>query len=223
MAKEMTLEEFRIDIENKFNMACADMAAETTYAIEYAFESVVQSFYDEYDPKYYSRTYSTYMASSKWNDPFGFTPVDNNIFESGIEVDSENIPGSPYRADKHWVFTRTFNEGIHGFFKTEMEGWKKNYFEKNAVELVLDKKKTAAMKKFFNKSIGHAPKNYKGITKESIVHIVSQNADVKLNKGINSRARGTSPRVMMDKAFKDITNKKNMDAKFNTIMAQYFS
>lgn len=222
MAKAMTIEEFRIDVENKFNIALADMAAETTFAIEYAYESVVQSFYDEYgpnngDPWYYKRTYSTYEASSRADDPFGYTPIEANVFESGIEVDHENILGNPYRADKHWVFTRTFNEGIHGFFKTEMEGWKKNYFKRR----VLSKKKKEKMQKYFNSMIKHAPKKYKGITKESIVSIVAQNPDVTLLKSVAPTAKGSSPRAMMDKAFKQITKKQHMDKMFDNIMKSY--
>lgn len=228
MAKTMTIEEFRIDVENKFNMALADMAAETTFAIEYAYESVVQSFYDEYgpnngDPWYYKRTYSTYEASSRADDPFGYTPIEANVFESGIEVDHENIPGSPYRADKHWVFTRTFNEGIHGYFKKEMEGWKKSHFRKNAAKLALDKKRTDRMKKFFNSRVNNAPAKYKGITKDSITSISIQNSQIQLVKKINPGARATAPRVMMDKAFKEITKKKNMDATFQGIFNKYLN
>ena len=53
MAKNMTLDEFIADVERKFNMALADMAAETTFAIEYAYETVIQSFYNEYTPTSY--------------------------------------------------------------------------------------------------------------------------------------------------------------------------
>lgn len=122
MAKQKTIEDMRLDIEDKVNMAMIEMAADMTYAIESAYESVIQSFYDDYNPRWYRRTYSTYEASNKINNPFGFSPISDG-FESGIIVDSANIPGNPYRADKDWVFDRTFGQGIHGFFKWEYKQW----------------------------------------------------------------------------------------------------
>ena len=114
------MEVMKKDIEKRFSEALEEMAEELTFQIEASYESVIQSFYEDYTPRVYERTYSTYEASDRYDDPFGFTPTSDG-YESGIHVGPENIPGQPYHATKEWVFPRTFEEGIHGYFKWEME------------------------------------------------------------------------------------------------------
>lgn len=248
MAKKVEdpVQAMKAEIEQKFNMALASMAAEMTWRIESAYESVVQSFYDEYTPKYYDRTYSTYLASDKYNDPFGFTPLSDG-YESGIGIDHENIPGNPYRADKHWVFTRTFAEGIHGYFRREAMDWYKNYKKRH----YMSKKKQARMKKFFSGMTTHAPKKYKGISGATIKMTAAINTnqhrkDYQMGASYSfdssywdsfdnaemqqvifrtsSRGWGsTTPQAMMNKTYKKLVSKDELKKMSDSILSKYFS
>lgn len=151
--KEDPMEMIRADIEKKFNSAVKEMAEEMNFQIESAYESVIQKFYDEYTPRSYERTYSTYLGSDKYDNLFGFTPVDDG-YEVGVRVGDENIPGNPYRAEKDWVFRRTFEEGIHGYFKVEYQQWYADRVKKHK----WSKKKAAREKARADKMIAHAPR-----------------------------------------------------------------
>lgn len=194
------------DIEKKFKNYLEDFAGEMTFQIQSAYESVIDSFYAEYTPSSYRRTFSTYKASDKWNDLLGFTPVSDG-YEAGITVDHENIPGKPYRADTHWVFTRTFAEGIHGFTKAEYSKWKEKREFDIKIEYSLNGAKgglNAYMQANRNKSILYktkkAPRRY-------------------FVKSIKAK----SPKDAMDKQYKHITTKKNMDMISDSIFEKYFS
>ena len=69
------IEAIKKDIEAKYKKALEEFAGEMSYQVEAAYESVVQSFYDDYTPKYYDRTESTYKFSDHFDDMFGFTPL----------------------------------------------------------------------------------------------------------------------------------------------------
>lgn len=97
--------------------------------IESQWESCIDQFYSSYNPTIlYHRTRSTYRASEAYGDlgNHTFNPIGDNAAEIGIRIDSENI-GDPYHADPEWVFTRTFEKGIHGFTRTEAIEWS-NYY-----------------------------------------------------------------------------------------------
>lgn len=204
MAKQDPMEMIKRDLEKKYEKALKRFAEEMTYQVEAAYESVVQSFYDDYTPRYYERTYSTYLGSDKYNSPFDYTPFGNE-YEYGITVSDANIPGNPYRADKDWVFNRTFDEGIHGFFKDELNEWKEKAQIAVFADFVLGGKKgefksfLAEHQKKSGKSIKHVPR------RTSI-------------KSIHAK----TPRLAMDKAFKQLTRKKNMDMIWGTISAEMF-
>ena len=123
---EDPLEVIKADIEQKYDKALHEMASEMTFQIEKAYETAISKFYNEYTPKVYDRTGSTLKASDRWDDIFGYD-VKGDIFETGINVGAENIPfidgHPPYRAPKGtaWVFQRTYEEGIHGYFKVEAQ------------------------------------------------------------------------------------------------------
>lgn len=182
------LEAVRADIEKRYNDAMVKMAEEMTYQIESAYESVVQQFYNEYTPRSYDRTYSTYLGSDKYNNLFGYTPIENG-YESGIIVDSNNIPGNPYRAEKDWVFERTFSEGIHGYFKVEYEQWMNERFKKYK----WSKKKTAREKERIEKMLKHAPKKSSPPQKEM---------DRKFKQLTKPRNMNKICKNIMDEAFK---------------------
>lgn len=107
-----------IKLQNKilkaFDDSLRETAEEVSFRIESLYESAIQAFYESYDPIYYIRTLSTYQGSNRYDNPFEYMKFGDKYF-SGIQVDSSNIPGNPYRAHKNWVFDRTFYKGIHGF------------------------------------------------------------------------------------------------------------
>ena len=121
------MKEIAKDLEREImqaaNKALRATAEEITYQIENAYENAIDKFYQDYTPRWYGRTHSTYLASSGYNY-FGknVKQVGKNSFIAGIEVDS-GLMGSPYKADTSWVFSRTFERGIHGYTNKEAREW----------------------------------------------------------------------------------------------------
>lgn len=118
------------EIEKQINQgirqAAKVVAEQANRDIEQMFEDSVDDFYEDYTPKQYKRTHSTYMGSDQYYTP---TPPlgGKRVFEAGIEVSADNIYGEPYQharirgegsaivgADKEYVFERTFAKGLHG-------------------------------------------------------------------------------------------------------------
>lgn len=157
---EDPMEMIRKDIEEKYNKAVEEIAREVTYQIELAYESMISRFYNEYTPRRYNRTLSTIKASDRWNDIRGFTPM-GDVFMSGINVGYENIPDidghQPYHADTDWVFKRTYEEGIHGYFKIEAQDWALHRIRTH----VWSKKKTKREMARLEKYILNAPPFYR--------------------------------------------------------------
>lgn len=103
---------------------------------EFAFlyASVIVAFYEDYSPRTYERTFSTFTAGleGRYSDPNSYTAnpqprVAVRSIDVGqgreikMHISSEYI-GSPYRAAADWVFDRTYVEGIHGFSRSDI-GW----------------------------------------------------------------------------------------------------
>lgn len=248
MAQKMEdpLEVIKAEIETKFNAAIIDMAAETTFLIEAAYESVVQSFYDDYTPRVYQRTYSTYLGSDRYNDPFGFTPVGDDAYEAGINVDPANIPGNPYRAKKEWVFPRTFEEGIHGFFAWEYARWAKERYRALNRKYVMSSARKNRLKELFRKTYKHSPRKFVGKKTTKTITTSAMKGNMKTSasdidywadfvenseKGEKKELQVTvsaagwnhmTPKRYMDREFREITKKSNMDKRFNNILEKYF-
>lgn len=196
MAGKDPLDEIRDDIEKKYRQAAYEVAREVTFQIEKAYESVISKFYNEKAfngsniPKVYKRTESTIKASDRWDDIFGVTPVGQNGYESGITVGAGNIPGDPYRADKEWVFTRTFEEGIHGFYEQEAKDWA----DERRIKLTTE----AVMKNLRKKD----PKSAQKLKKEM----------QRMERMIYSAPKFfRSPKEGMDNLFKTINSTKYLD------------
>lgn len=242
VAKSNPLEDIKIDIESKYNLAVAELAAEITFQIQAAYETVVQSFYEDYTPRWYDRTYSTYEASDHAEDPFKTTPIEGG-FNAGINVDPSFITGKPYRADTAWVFDRTFGQGIHGYFRWEMRQWGQNRWRTTNLKYVMSKKKKEHFKKFLLSSIKNSPHLYKGLKQQRFVYTSAQNINMKGQDAyywdtigesekqvveITSNSLGgfrshTTPQKMMDRTFKQLTTKRRMNTMFNDILTSYFS
>lgn len=109
-------------LKKMFNDAVKELSEEVLFQIESAYESNIDRFYNDYNPLYYNRTYSTYLASSGYSNlfsPQNINPIEGG-FMVGIGIDSNNISGNPYRADTDWVFNRTYMKGIHGINATNL-------------------------------------------------------------------------------------------------------
>ena len=197
------LSNIKSDIESKLNAATKEIAEEVTFQIEKAYETVVESFYNEYTPRSYDRLFATYWGSTRFDDEFGVDPAGED-FIAGIEVDPSNINkhyetdgvgkrkktggSGPYRADTDWVFRRTYLEGIHGFFRVEYQEWVENRVKTHK----WSKAKTLREKKLAAKTLKHAPKKSK------------------------------SPETAMERMFNEILKKKSLDAIRDDVLGRYF-
>lgn len=202
----MNNKEFK-KLEKKFNEAIELFAQDVAMQIEGAYENIIDEFYAEYDPRWYDRTYSTYLGSSGYYGLFN-NWENGNGYRAGIEVDSSNIPGDPYRADKDWVFARTFEKGIHGYglmdrrkYGFKKSDWVDSYRKKKSykryskmrkTQKIINGKMTHGLQIGFDRSVGE----YKPL-------ISATGRYVK-----NSQ----SPKKQMNRRFRQITKKSNMNA-----------
>lgn len=99
----------------EFDKALRETAREVTDDIEDAYQETIREFYDDYDPRSYVRTLETRAASDHFKGRNKPRKLGTDTYIAGIEISADNIEGKPYRADKDWVFQRTYEEGIHGF------------------------------------------------------------------------------------------------------------
>ena len=116
------VEAFKRHVSESFKEVAIWSAGE----IQKAYKTAVQAFYDDYTPKQYRRTKSTFKASSGYNKSGEelVTQVGECAFEAGIKVDPGLIPGQPYYhtvdgervpQDTAFIFSNTFDKGLHGF------------------------------------------------------------------------------------------------------------
>jgi hypothetical protein len=119
-------------LKKEYKKRLMAMAKILTREIETAYESAINKFYADYTPSLYDRTYSTYAASDHYMDKGNVITSGNDLI-AGITVASDNIPGEPYYKywgkhkgrpmNKNYVFSRTYEKGIHGInikFKSVM-------------------------------------------------------------------------------------------------------
>lgn len=105
------------EIKKRIGSVVDDIGYDIAEQIQIKWDNCVDAFYNDWNPIYYDRTYSTYMASD------GEDGVSNNYsvketdsgFEitAGINIDSSRL-GTPYKDPTDYVFQRTWEEGIHG-------------------------------------------------------------------------------------------------------------
>lgn len=217
--------------------AAEEMATEVLWEIEHNYESVIDRFYEHYDPLYYDRTYSTYLASSGYDNLYSSRNFIfmSNEYDVGININSKRIPGSPYRADKDWVFSRTFEKGIHGI-NTRL-GWgspKKKTFlrikererqRSYKVEQIIEQRRRQKgkngekrsdyifkVKKHVTETRYYGDNPTESFTNSSKYYVkkkmYTNNASVKL--GIMSNMI-PAPRSLMNTWWKQFTTKRNLD------------
>ena len=118
-----------------FKDAIKDTAIDLNYKLAEAYNLSIDAFYADYEPRYYDRTASLYKGSNLTNHGLisGFNkkniqnPIEHkNSYIAEIQISPKFIPGNPYRADKDWVFERSFVDGIHGQSDTERRQWGNN-------------------------------------------------------------------------------------------------
>ena len=195
------------DMEKNVNYAIVNAANEISFQIESAFENAISLFYSNYDPIVYNRTYSTFLASSGYEDPFSSENVylSGNLWFAGITVGDPNIPGDPYRASKDWVFDRTFNKGIHGINIKTVRHRNSTLFNKDRQKRIL-----AAYFSKLNKNQQKIKVHTKGIIplRQTLGTITVQNTSIPKNMV-------PPPRKLLDREFKKITKRQNLDKIFN--------
>lgn len=113
--------------------------------IDGVYETVIEEFYASYKPRRYRRTGATFYGS-KLNPEL--PEKTDSGYETGLEISPDNIPGTPYRAEKAWVFERTFVKGYHGYKQDEVKEWRKKR------GLFYDRWKTNTREKLREKEIG---------------------------------------------------------------------
>lgn len=112
MSKTSGFKSLFTEIQHKQRMALKHTAKRITEEIQNEFKETTTEFYEEYAPRSYRRTYSTYALSDKGaKSP---EVIGKDTFIGGIEVNSSYIGGNPYKADLDWVVDRTWNKGYHG-------------------------------------------------------------------------------------------------------------
>lgn len=95
-----------------------DIAKQVALDLKDEYRNVIYKFYNHYTPRSYSRTYETLLASNLYgygNDYRKITILKSNSCSIRFQVGSSFIDGTPYRASTDWVYSRTFEEGIHGW------------------------------------------------------------------------------------------------------------
>lgn len=196
------------DLKPRFDKALKSTAEEVSFEIEKTYEDCIQSFYEDYEPMYYRRTLSTYLASSNYNDIFKIDEIGNSAFRAGITVDAHNIHGDPYRADKEWVFNRTFEKGIHGRNRND---------------------RIKAKDKYHKPGIERSKKNGRGVytiqMKLNSGHFGSTYIYSPMQRWQWNAASANSvknmtppPQILMNRGFKKIANQKHLNDLFTKFM-----
>lgn len=196
-------------LQKAFDDSVDEMAEEVLRLIEGLYESAIAKFYADYTPLYYNRTEYTAYGSS------GF-PYDNELFKPqnfqkieggwsvGITVDPSYIPGSPYRANKAWVFERTFKRGIHGI---------------NA-SMAWGKRRPKTFQRFYGESF---------LSGKSVFSVIKMKgsrvtSNIAYRKNVKRTAISVmenmvpTPSAIVNSEFRKLTRKKNMKQMFNDIM-----
>lgn len=238
MAKSKKYDVSELDgLKDLFNDAVGDMAQEVLFRIQGFYDNAISKFYSDYDPLYYNRTYSSYEGSSGSKNLFS----PENIFENGngwtakISIDSSYIPGNPYRADKDWVFERTFWKGIHGI--NTKHGWgipeRKQFMRIKEKQLKSYTTYTTNLRAKQTKRGWKASKNVFTTTKKyysddpSNVFITQGKRSVmKKYYGASNNVKFgmlsnmvPSPKALVSNNFKQLTRKKNMKKMFMDILS----
>lgn len=105
------------EIKRRVKTVIDDIGYDIAEKIQIQWDNCVDAFYNDYDPLYYDRTYSTYLASDGEDgvsEKYSIEETDSGfIITAGITVDDSRL-GEPYNDKTPYVFQRTWEMGIHG-------------------------------------------------------------------------------------------------------------
>lgn len=199
-------------IEKMFQDSVKELAENVLEQTELLYESVIQDFYNDYSPVWYDRTGSTFLGSSGYDNLWSSDNFysNNGIWTTRISIGANNIPANPYRANKAWVFDRTFIKGIHG------RNVKKYVFGKENIKVFRGVKGKLHHKTF---SVQLKPTQTRGKWRsEKLVTVrkyYEQSARIMQSEMSNM---SPAPMSLMNKGFKALTRKRNLKAQFDDIM-----
>lgn len=204
---------FLKEIKKKMNIAVQHMAEDVAFQIEEIYESAIQMFYEDYAPRYYQRTYSTYEASSGAHSPLDTVKAIDNGYQGGIYVDPSYIEGNPYRASKDWVLPRTFVEGIHGMTQFEATNWwsmRKDFWRD-----YMWNSKAKSYESYLKSKTKNIPKKMRRNAGDTKLIFLAENGSSKnleSMQAISVKGFPTAPKKLADKEFKKLTKKRNLKA-----------
>jgi hypothetical protein len=190
-----------------FRDATDAFVQDVLWQIENNYETVIDMFYQHYNPLYYDRTYSTYLASSGYETLYSLqnmNPIEVG-YDVGINVDSSNIKDDPYRAETDWVFNRTWRFGIHGQDRGKRWGSKS--------EKTFQRVKGWRLRNTYHVDL--IPGTEFGLKQTHVTHRYTGNISISQSFMTNMTP---SPKVLMDKWWKKFNTKKNLDSIFAQIM-----
>ena len=229
------------DIKKKYDKALDEFAQDIALEIEEGYEFAIDSFYADYNPLWYDRTYSSYLGSSAYAlgiyDPANFN-VTGDVYTVGTTVSPEYIQGKPYRADTDWVFNRTFVKGIHGI--NTKQGWglpqKKQFMRIKEKQLksyttYTTNPRAKKTKRGYrvDKNVFTTTKKYYSENPSDVFIVQGKRSVMKKYYGASNNVKfGTisnmvpSPKALVSREFRLLTRKKNMKRMFNEILERKF-
>lgn len=221
MAKKDIIDVDKID--NVFKQSSKEFAEELLFTIQSIYETAIDRFYNDYNPLYYNRTFSTYEASSGANDLFSSRNYrfseQMNSFLVGIEVSPLFINRKPYRADTGWVFDRTFNQGIHGiragkaFGKSFEKKFLRVYSKPNFTFIKMQGNRRAMKKQYYHGlTVSRRGKYFYTIKGPGL-------GAPQYREAVMSNMSPT-PKGIVGSEFRKLTRKKELKQMFNNILAK---
>lgn len=133
------------EVKKKTDKALKKAAIEVAGEMQRDFNMSLNQFYDAYHQKQYRRTYSTYKASSgndaagHFTDPKKMVTGGDGTYIVTLTVDGGRLPANAYpsntglnkeggdKISASEIFTRVWDEGIHGFTAFEIPDFYKYY------------------------------------------------------------------------------------------------
>ena len=151
----MTVKQIQSLINKSTNEMLQGVYENILHEIERNYEDVVDKFYQDYTPRSYRRTYSTYLASDAYSGKYELRQNltgDLAIMHVGIKVSTKNISGNPYLlGDKAQIFENTFVYGHHGGRFVKSDGTFSRFSPKNGTMPLYIKTMTPTPKQLMDK------------------------------------------------------------------------
>lgn len=154
MSKKIkNVNELKREIRKKTQIAINNALEEINFDIESKYEYTIEQFYRHYDPIYYRRTYSLYLASNAHSDiSKTIKKINEKEYIVGINVSSSNYPNNPYHFDLDTVFTNAFERGIHGINESVADSMnKKNKYKISNIPPKMEPSPKRIMNDWWNK------------------------------------------------------------------------